>query len=167
MTSTDGVPKRISRDPSSWPKWMHSSASRRTQCRDCGVGLGVAHRLRCEDAICLWTGENRSSCASGLANRVRRILQAHGQMDLAAELCAFLALDDVKHDCGLDAWDGTFPGERDIAALGWFTRWTARGWEKCTEDDEFAQPDLNRIVPECRWDRSQARWVPRKTGESP
>jgi hypothetical protein len=149
--------------PVDWPKWMH--VGERLNCHSCGVKVGVKHEVRCDDAVCLWTGERRSECNSGMASRVLRVLNAVGEQELGEEFALFMGLDDIQHDCGEDVWDGTWQGERDIAALGLFVRWTDDGWEKCGPDDEGAQPDLNHLVW-CNWDREQARWVPRKTGEA-
>jgi hypothetical protein len=46
--------------------------------------------------------------------------------------------------------------------LGWFAVFAPpSGWVPCAPGDEGAQPDLNRLYSQCRWDQQAQRWVPR------
>jgi hypothetical protein len=105
-------------------------------CPDCGVTIGAAHEDACDVARCLWTGRQRLACPGG-------------------------------HACGQDIWTGEWPGDQAARAFGWFVRWDGRpseggrGWVRTTAEDPDAEPDLNRLVTDARWDRSARRWVQR------
>ena len=116
-------------------------------CPDCGVEPGQQHHDGCDVARCLWTGTQRL-------------------------MCRWFGLDPVltEHDCGRDVWTGEWPGEREAAEFGWWTYWDGPGWEhgwdyrgrgwvRVTADHPNAQPDLNRLHLEARWDRKSGRWL--------
>jgi hypothetical protein len=117
------------------------------RCPDCQVTVGAQHDNGCDVARCLWTGLQRLSCQ-------------------------WFGLDPVltEHDCGGDVWTGHWPGEVEATSLGFWCIWdgpdpergwdyTGRGWVRVTADHPEAQPDLNRLVTEARWDRRQQRWT--------
>ncbi len=109
--------------------------------------------------MCLWTGLQRLTCDGLLVAEACRVLRSAGRDELADWLAGHMELDDADHDCGSDVWTGEWPGAADARLLGWFTRWTVAGWQRCDPDYTEARPDMNRLVSEARWDRLQSRWV--------
>jgi hypothetical protein len=44
--------------------------------------------------------------------------------------------------------------------FGWYARCDpVRGWISCAADERGAQPDLNRLHKEAKWDRQNKRFV--------
>lgn len=65
----------------------------------------------------------------------------------------------MRHNCGDDIWAGQWPGEADAIRLGWYSRFTDHGWQRCGPGDPGAGPDLNRLRPmSARWDKKTRRW---------
>lgn len=129
-------------------------------CRDCGVEPAQAHVPGCDVARCLWTGMQELQCDGGLTAACCRALRAAGHDDLGDKLAHYLGLDDPDHDCGRDVWTGEFPGRADARSLGWWCRWSpGAGWVRCDPDHADARPDLNRLVTDARWDRTERKWV--------
>lgn len=115
-------------------------------CHDCGAAPGTEHADGCDTARCLATGRQRLSCDGW---HVTETLSGHGVP---------LGIQEA-HDCGRDIWTGKWPGEDDAIRLGFWTRWTDNGWERCGPGDPDAQPDLNRLNEfNARWDPAGHRW---------
>lgn len=66
---------------------------------------------------------------------------------------------EQRHDHGTDQWGGEFPGKVEAREFGWYARLGSSGWTPCTADAPGAQPDLNRLMTEARWDALTRRWV--------
>lgn len=101
-------------------------------CPDCGVMPGRPHEDGCDVARCLATGRQRLSCP-----------RDHEAGDL---------------DCGWDIWTGEWPGDADAIRLGWYSKFTDRGWVRCGADDPEASPDMNRLHTEAQWNRETGHW---------
>jgi hypothetical protein len=56
-------------------------------------------------------------------------------------------------------WSGTWPGEKEAAAFGWYCVLTSdQGWKSCDKDTPGAKPDLNRLITECLWNPCKQAW---------
>lgn len=102
-------------------------------CHDCDAAPGEAHEDMCDVARCLHCGE-------------QRLMHA-----LTGEGCGWKRW-------GQDVWTGEWPGSAECREFGWFVRW-GPPWIPTTADDPEAMPDLNRLVSEAKWSRSEHRWV--------
>lgn len=110
------------------------------RCPDCHVPAGTQHDDGCDVARCLWTGLQRLGCRHFNDSPVL----------------------DVDHDCGRDVWTGRWPGDDDAKRLGLWCAWEpGRGWVRVPVWHPKAEPDLNRLVLEGRWDRTAKAWVAR------
>jgi hypothetical protein len=69
--------------------------------------------------------------------------------------------DHEAAECGWDVWTGTWPGEADCIRVGWYSKFTDRGWVECGPDDPEAGPNLNRLHTEGHWNRELRRWESR------
>lgn len=56
-------------------------------------------------------------------------------------------------------WTGEWPGIAACVEFGWYAKLTKHGLVPCSEDDEGAHPDLNRLSKEAEWDSEKGRWV--------
>jgi hypothetical protein len=69
---------------------------------------------------------------------------------------------DHEHDCGAEAWTGTWPGVVECVELGLWAHFVPNGnpsWRPCGPDHPNAVPDLNRLVREGVWDKTAKRWT--------
>lgn len=122
-------------------------------CQDCGAIPGEPHGDGCDTARCLFTGGQRLVCGS----------------------LGFLGIETPAHDdCGDDVWTGRWPGTDECAEFGWWCLWVPPGpgerygeWRRVGKDHPRAQPNLNRLVTEARWDRGRGRWVLREAKPAP
>jgi hypothetical protein len=109
-------------------------------CHDCGARPSRLHQVGCDTEQCPKCGSQRISCGCG-AWKMKRI-----------------------------PWSGVFPGTVEAIEYGWFVKWIpdvvgtyAPGrWVPCVKSDPHAEPDLNRVVRECVWDRKKQRFVRRQ-----
>lgn len=87
-------------------------------CHDCGAAPGQVHIDLCD---------------------VQRCTVCQGQ-----RMCC----ECEGHDEDAAAWTGFWPGVREAAELGLFSKFVeGEGWVSCDKDDPDASPDLNsRIV---------------------
>jgi hypothetical protein len=59
-------------------------------------------------------------------------------------------------------WVGETHNVAVCRKLGWYARFTDRGWQRCGPDDDGATEDLNRTNAwHARWDADAQEWVPR------
>jgi hypothetical protein len=108
-------------------------------CPDCGVKVGATHADGCDVARCLVTGGQRLSCGA-LRELVPHPGRGHGK----------------------DVWTGRWPGAAECEEFDWWAQFCGtKGWAPCTPDSPGAQPDLNRLVTDAKWDESARRWVRR------
>jgi len=104
------------------------------RCHGCGAGVGEQHDRVCDVARCRATG-----------------LQWHS--------CDHTVTAPVPHTP--DVWTGRWPGEQDCERLGWYARLVpGRSWVPCGPGEPGAQPDLNRLFAQARWDPTAGRWDP-------
>jgi hypothetical protein len=102
-----------------------------TTCHDCGARPGERHRRDCDVEQCSNCGRQRVSCECPSERKRRRL-----------------------------DWTGQWPGEEECRELGWFCkRVPGVGWVPCEEGEPDAEPDLNRLHAEARWDRRAGRFV--------
>lgn len=98
-------------------------------CPDCGVEVGQSHKGGCDVERCPECGMQRLSCG------------------------CITDLEDLP-------WTGTWPGRAEAAELGLWCKWaTGKRWVECSESDDGALPDLNRLVMEYKWNKETKRWV--------
>lgn len=101
-------------------------------CPDCGVAPGHIHLPGCDVERCPKCGGQLISCDC----RVNEIEQYT-----------------------LLPWTGTWPGEEECIAFGWYSRLApGHGWVQCEKDHPDAGPDLNRLHMECSWDAEARTW---------
>lgn len=103
------------------------------RCQGCGAGVGEVHDRVCDVARCRATGQQWARCDH-------------------------LTPSPIPHQP--DVWSGRWPGEEDCERLGWFARLEpGRGWQRCDANDLGAEPDLNRLFVEAKWDAESGHWV--------
>ena len=103
------------------------------RCPGCDCDIGEIHDPVCDVARCRATG-------------------------LQWQVCDHQAASAVPHD--RDAWTGRYPGEAECTEFGWFARLVpGEGWIECDAQTPGAQPDLNRLQADGRWDASAGRWT--------
>ena len=98
-------------------------------CPDCGVRPGERHARGCDVERCPLCGRQRFSCSCD-HRKGRRM-----------------------------PWTGEWPGEAECREFGWYARPVPGGWKPCAPTEPGADPDLNRLYVNARWDPSQRRWV--------
>ena len=100
---------------------------------DCGASIGSLHKPGC-------LAERCSECGCQLAT------------------CGCFKIFPFEHR--RIKWTGLYPGEAACVEFDWFVRIIpGKGFEKCSRDDEGAMPDLNRLVLEAQWDKTQKKFV--------
>lgn len=115
-------------------------ASKKAACPDCGVRIGCLHRPGCDVEQCPYCGGQLLRCG-----------------------CDGLGIGEVPVDDRLP-WLGFWPGTAECKEFGWFARPTPGGWERSEGKPGLeAEPDLNRLYEEARWDRQNKRFVRRTT----
>lgn len=103
------------------------------KCTHCGVKPGKPHLRGCEEARCLYNGEQR---LSHLGNYLH------------------------PGDCGKAIWTGEYAGEAECREYGLWCRWVdAQGYVPCDVDDHGAVVDITALVNLGRWNRILHRWV--------
>lgn len=56
-------------------------------------------------------------------------------------------------------WTGTWPGEAECIAFGWYSYMCpGRGWVSCAADHPGAHPHLNRLYQEATWNPATKAW---------
>jgi hypothetical protein len=102
-------------------------------CHDCGASPGSLHQPGCDAEQCPGCGDHFASCDCPARQKRRRL-----------------------------PWTGAWPGEEQCRQFGWFARPVpGAGRVPCGEGDPGAQPDLDRLFKEARWDRRAGRFVRR------
>ena len=99
-------------------------------CPDCGASIGTPHKENCDIARCCECGGQALSC--GCANQK------------------------------VDTWNGYFPGTVEALKQGFFCKTVPpkipgaiHSYEKCSQDDPMAIPDLNRVYATHIWDKDK------------
>jgi hypothetical protein len=106
------------------------------RCHDCGALPGELHRGDCDVERCPACGGQYATCDCPRQRRSRRI-----------------------------PWSGRWPGEAECAEFGWYAKLVPGvGWVRCGPDEPGAEPDLNRLQKEARWDHRAGRFVRRDEG---
>ncbi len=101
-----------------------------TRCHDCDAGPGEMHESGCDVEQCPLCGGQAISCGCEWPEEVARL-----------------------------PWTGEWPGSEDAKALGFFCKAEGQGWAPCGPDDPAAQPDLNRLHSDARWDAKLLKFV--------
>jgi len=119
---------------------MTAAKSKVKVCPVCEAGPGQFHKEGCDNERCAKCGTQRVSCEP------------------------MRGCDGVYQPERI-AWSGREPGEAECEQYGYYSKIVPeKGWVACDKDDPDAQPDLNRLIMECVWDRQQKRYVkPDKT----
>jgi hypothetical protein len=100
-------------------------------CPDCGVEPGAIHNKGCDVEQCARCGGQRLGCG-----------------------CRKLRSTKSR-------WTGIWPGVEECHQYGFFALLghEGEGWIPCGPNEPGAQPDINRLVTEGRWDRENQRFV--------
>ncbi len=98
-------------------------------CPDCGSLPGFLHENYCDVEQCPDCGHQRLSC-----------------------ICDTLRYPRIP-------WNGQWRGVAECIEFGWYAKFTDAGWVRCGPDDPDANPDLNRLLKEAKWDPSLVRFV--------
>ena len=102
-------------------------------CHDCGAHPGALHEPDCDVERCANCGGQRVSCGCPDRLKNRRL-----------------------------PWTGEWPGEAECREFGWFGKLIpGAGWVACDQHDPDAEPDVNRLYREAKWDRRAGRFVRR------
>ena len=108
-----------------------------TMCPGCKAQTGSYHAEGCEIEQCSACGGERSAC--------------------------FCETDEHPRI----AFDGEFPGAQAARNLGWFTRYTDAGWERCTAADEGAVEDVHRVLFDACWVPDRREWTRQRGAGQP
>src|ERR1035437_4581163 len=101
------------------------------KCPDCGVAPGSLHAEGCDVECCPVCGGQALSCGHDATERRM-------------------------------PWTGEWPGIDQCREFGWYAvSRPGMGWVPCAAGELGAQPDLNRLAIECRWEKQSQLWVPR------
>lgn len=101
------------------------------RCPDCAAHPGQIHLSKCNEARCVYDGEQRVT-----------------------------HLGRQWHDCGKSVWTGEFPGTAECREYGLWCRWSGVfGYIPCDADDLGAVPDVHVLMEWGRWDQIHQRWV--------
>lgn len=108
------------------------------RCPDCGVRSGQLHEPGCDIERCPACGGQYISCD---------------------------CTDEELRGLSRIPWKGEFPGVSDCREYGLYVRRIPGlpGWHPCSEVDPGAVEDLNSLMADYQWDRSEQRW--RKPGD--
>ena len=134
---------------------------RKETCGDCGVAVGELHRWGCDIEQCPMCGGQLLTC--GCWFDVAGI-------DVSGEVTE---ADHAKVKAAIEAagripWSGEWPGMAECREYGFYCYCDPRGygnpamhygWMPCEKDHPKAQPDMNRLMRECAWDRTAKKWV--------
>ena len=126
-------------------------------CNDCGAPVGTAHREDCDVARCLHNGRQRIQCDGGICDEDCDTTDPYGR----AQHEAFHG--EGPHECGLELWDGVWPGYEECVELGLYCFFPGLGvgYIPCGPEHPEAMPDLNRLPRATVWDRDRQRRVAR------
>lgn len=131
-------------------------------CHDCAAKPGELHEYGCDTERCPFCGGQLITCGClykklGMdRDNLPEDIYNDGPTDEMEE--KFLAmLNEAKRL----PWTGMWPGEAECREYGFWSKFTANGWEQCDKSDPDASPDLNRLAVECRWDPEKRRYVKR------
>jgi hypothetical protein len=109
---------------------------RLVNCPDCGVESGNWHEPDCVGEQCPYHGEHAMDC------------ECDGRP---------APLDDRI------LWMGLCPWEQTCRDFGFFEREARGKWIQCDADEDGCEPDVSRLLRECRWDRDAKQFVTGKT----
>lgn len=103
------------------------------RCPDCGVGIGQLHEPGCDIERCPACGRQYISCA---------------------------CTDEDRRGLRRMPWKGEFPGVSECREYGLYGRPLPGnvGWTPCSPGAPGAVEDLNTLMAEGQWDRSEQRW---------
>jgi hypothetical protein len=120
------------------PKGLTMDVSYQEQCPDCHVGVGELHEPNCDVERCPYCGHQ---------------LLFYMCCDAAAKC------NNGVPDKDRIPWNGYWPGTLDCQRLGWAAKAVSGGWRSCSPDDPDAQPDMNRLLVEAKWDPTHKHFV--------
>jgi hypothetical protein len=104
-------------------------------CPDCGAPPGAIHRENCPQEACLRCGKLPDRCLKHPKTEGERL-----------------------------PWGGLTQGVAECLEFGWFCRWNskARAWLPCEPTARGAEPDLDRLRIQARWNPHRRRFILRK-----
>lgn len=123
-------------------------------CHDCGVAPGQLHVRGCDVERCPLCGHQLIGCPCA-----KRHLQLIEDEEPTAAECA--EWEAVLEKAGRMPWTGEFPGSAEARKLGWYAYFheTLCRWFRCDDPtDPRAEPDLNRLVTQARWNPATKTW---------
>lgn len=101
-------------------------------CPDCNASSSERHVRGCDIEPCPYCGGQLLSC--------------------------YHANDSIPLDDRM-IWTGEWPGTAECSEFGWFVTQGPQGRVPCNPSDPDAEPDLNRVHLQARWDRLNKQFV--------
>lgn len=140
--------------------------SEEKRCPECGVSPTQRHQPGCDIERCPRCGGQAISCDCIYeVNSMdpETLEEKHPAIYKQGPTPAMIEAWEKEWGCRYLPWTGTYPGLAECQEFGWFARLLPGGWKPCSEHDDGATHDLNRLSRSAIWDAVTQCWVKRET----